>query len=101
MSSLKKDAAMDDFRELNDFEVNIEPEDPVFVISIVSKMCDIPVWTLRELEKKDIIKPKRLGKKTRCYSKMQIKKLEYIHYLMEDKHVNISGIKVILDMMEE
>ena len=56
---------------------------------------------IRELEKKGVIKPKRLGKKTRCYSKKQIKKLEYIHYLMEDKHVNISGIKVILDMMEE
>ena len=92
---------MEDFRNFDDFEVDIDPEDPVYVISIVSKLCDIPVWTLRELEKKGIIKAKRLGKKTRCYSKIQIRKLEYIHYLMEDKHVNISGIKVILDIIEE
>ena len=92
---------MEGFREFDEFEVNIDPNDPVFVISVVSKICEIPVWTLRELEKKGVIKPKRLGKKTRCYSKKQIKKLEYIHYLMEDKHVNISGIKVILEMMEE
>ncbi|MBL7197655.1 MAG: MerR family transcriptional regulator [Candidatus Omnitrophica bacterium] len=92
---------MDDFKDIEDFEVDIDPEDPVFVISVVSKLCDIPVWTLRELEKKGVIKPKRLGKKTRCYSKKQIKKLEYIHYLMEDKHVNISGIRVILELTKE
>lgn len=92
---------MEGFREFEEFEVNIDPNDPVFVISVVSKLCEIPVWTLRELEKKGVIKPKRLGKKTRCYSKKQIKKLEYVHYLMEDKHVNISGIKIILDMIEE
>ena len=92
---------MEDFKEFEDFEVDISPDDPVFVISIVSKLCNIPVWTLRELEKKEIIKPKRIGKKTRCYSKKQITKLEYVHYLMEEKHVNISGIKIILEMREE
>ena len=91
---------MEDFKEFEDFEVDISPDDPVFVISIVSKLCNIPVWTLRELEKKEIIKPKRIGKKTRCYSKKQIRKLEYVHYLMEEKHVNISGIKIILEMNE-
>ena len=98
---ITEEISMEDFKDLEDFEVDINPEDPVYVISVVSKLCEIPVWTLRELEKKGIIKPKRLGKKTRCYSKKQIKKLEFIHYLMEDKHVNISGIKVILDMREE
>ena len=92
---------MEGFKSFDDFEVDIDPEDPVYVISVVSKLCDIPVWTLRELEKKGLIKPKRLGKKTRCYSKEQIRLLDYIHYLMEEMHVNISGIKVILDMIEE
>jgi MerR family transcriptional regulator/heat shock protein HspR len=92
---------MDDFKSFDDFEVDINPENPVYIISVVSKLCDIPVWTLRELEKKGVVKPERLGKKTRCYSKKQIKTLEYVHYLMEDKHVNISGIKIILEMMAE
>jgi len=91
---------MDEDKNIDDFEVEIDPEDPVYVISVVSKLCGIPVWTLRELEKKGVIQPKRLGKKTRCYSKKQVKKLEYIHYLMENKHVNISGIKIILEMNE-
>lgn len=92
---------MVNFRGFGDFEVNIDPEEPVYVISIVSKLCEIPVWTLRELEKKGIIKPKRIGKKTRCYSQKQIKTLEYVHYLMEERHVNLGGIKVILEMNKE
>lgn len=78
--------------------LNINPEDPLYVISVVSRIVHLPVWTLRELDKKDVIKPKRIGKKTRCYSLKDVKKLEYIHYLMEEKHVNISGIKIILEI---
>jgi len=89
---------MEDFEGVFSKEFNINPEEPVYVISIVSRIVHIPVWTLRELEKKDIIKPKRIGKKTRCYSLKDVKKLEYIHYLMEEKHVNISGIKIILQI---
>lgn len=79
-------------------KVQIDPNEPVYVISVVSKICRIPVWTLRELEKKGVIKPKRIGKKTRCYSMVQIQRLEYIHYLMEERHVNISAIKFVLEM---
>ena len=80
------------------FDVEIDPEDPIFIISVVSKMVDIPIWTLRKLDELGIVEAERLGKKTRCYSKRQIKKLSYIHYLMEEKNVNLHGIKVILEM---
>ena len=80
------------------FDVSIKPEDPVFIISVVSGMVGIPVWTLRKLDEMGVVQPKRIGKKTRCYSTVQIKKLSYVHYLMESKHVNISGIKIILEM---
>ena len=84
--------------DLDKFDVEINPQAPLFVISIVSEMVDIPIWTLRKLDEMDVIKPKRIGKKTRCYSKVQIKQLSYVHYLMEEKNVNISGIKMILEM---
>lgn len=80
------------------FDLYINPEDPLFIISVVSQMVNIPIWTLRKLDEMGIVQPKRIGKKTRCYSKIQIQKLSYVHYLMEDKHVNISGIKVILEI---
>ena len=47
-----------------------------------------------------IVIPKRIGKKTRCYSKIQINKLIFVHHLMNEKGVNISGIKIILELDE-
>ena len=84
-----------------DIEFDLPIDKPLYIISVVSKLVDIPVWTLRELEKKGVVKPKRLGKKARLYSLKQVKILEYVHYLMEEEGVNISGIKLILELREE
>ena len=80
------------------FDIRISPDEPVYVISVVSKLVELPVWTLRALDKAGIVKPKRIGKKSRLYCLKDVKRLEYIHYLMEDKGVNIKGIKIILEM---
>ncbi|MGD9014494.1 MAG: MerR family transcriptional regulator [Candidatus Omnitrophota bacterium] len=80
------------------FDIKISPDEPVYVISVVSKLVEMPVWTLRALDKAGIVKPKRIGKKSRLYCLKDVKKLEYIHYLMEDKGVNIHGIKIILEL---
>lgn len=80
------------------YAIRIGPSDPVYAIGIVSKLLDIPEWTLRAIEREGLVRPKRMNKKMRVYSKRDIEKLEYIHFLMEEKGVNISGIKVILHM---
>lgn len=78
------------------FSLKIAPDEPVYVISVVCKLVDIPIWTLRQLDKAGVVRPKRLGKKNRLYSLKDLKKLEYVHYLMEEKRVNIHGLKIIL-----
>ena len=83
------------------FDIKISPDEPVYVISVVSKLCDIPVWTLRALDKEGIVKPKRIGRKSRLYSLRDVRKLEYIHFLMEDKGINIHGVKMILELERE
>ena len=80
------------------FDIHISPDEPVYVISVASKLVDLPVWTLRQLDKAGIVCPKRIGKKSRLYSLKDIKRLEYVHYLMEDKHVNVHGVKMIIEM---
>ena len=85
----------------DEYNAKISPEDHLYIIGIVSEMVGIPIWTLRKLDEMGIVEPKRLGKKTRCYSQVQIKKLCYVNYLMNEKNVNISGIKVILDIETE
>lgn len=84
-----------------EIEIHLRDDDPLFVISVVSELVGIPVWTLRKLDDMGVVTPRRLGKKTRCYSKKQIKKLTYVQYLLNVKNVNISGIKVILEIGEE
>lgn len=84
-----------------EYEIEINPEAPLFIISVVSEMIDLPVWTLRKLDEMGVVRPKRIGKKARCYSKRQIEKLSYVQYLLVKKKVNISGIKVILEMKQE
>ncbi len=78
------------------FDIYISPDEPVYVISVASKLVDLPVWTLRQLDKSGIVSPKRAGRKNRLYSLKDIKKLEYVQYLMTEKHVNIHGVKIIL-----
>jgi MerR family transcriptional regulator/heat shock protein HspR len=83
------------------FDIYISPDEPVYVISVVSKLVDLPIWTLRQLDKAGVVRPKRIGKKSRLYSLKEIKRLEYVHYLMQDKHVNIHGIRIILEKESE
>ncbi|MCU0652252.1 MAG: MerR family transcriptional regulator [Candidatus Omnitrophica bacterium] len=82
-------------------KIQISQDEPVYVISVVSKLVDLPLWTLRQLDKAGIVSPKRIGRKSRLYSLKDVKKLEYVHFLMEDKHVNIHGIKIIIQKEEE
>ncbi|NTV29308.1 MAG: MerR family transcriptional regulator [Candidatus Omnitrophica bacterium] len=81
-----------------DFIFNIDPQAPLFVIGVAAEVVHIPLWTLRKLDQMGVVRPKRVGIRTRCYSKVQIQTLSYVKYLMEYKKVNISGIKVILEM---
>ena len=80
------------------FDIHISPDEPVYIISVVSRLVDLPVWTLRQLDKQGVVRPKRAGKKSRLYSLKDIRRLEYVHYLMEEKGINIRGIKMILEI---
>jgi MerR family transcriptional regulator/heat shock protein HspR len=82
------------------FDIQISQDEPVYVISVVSRLVEIPVWTLRQLDKAGIVQPKRIGRKSRLYSLKDVRRLEYVHYLMEEKRVNIHGIKIIIEKEE-
>ena len=85
--------------EMYDFSVN--PEAPLFVIGVVAEMVQIPIWTLRKLDRLGVVSPQRVGKQTRCYSKKQIQQLRHVYHLMQDRGVTIGNIKVVLQIKEE
>ncbi len=78
--------------------IQISSDDPVYAIGIVSKLLGVPEWTLRALEREGLVSPERMNRKARVYSLKQIRTIEHICYLMDEKRVNISGVKVILEI---
>ncbi len=78
----------------------IDPEEPVYVIGVVSDLVGIPVWTLRSLDREGIVSPKRRAGCTRMYSMVDMQLLLRIRHLMMEKHVNIQGIRIILEIEE-
>ncbi len=71
-------------------------KEPVYTIGIVAQFLKVCPATLRIWERKGLIKPTRLGK-NRFYSKCNMDRLEYIKELLQKKHINIEGVRQILD----
>ena len=79
------------------FDLQISPDEYVYVISVVSRLLDVPVWTLRRLDSAGIVCPRRVGRKSRLYSLNDIRRIQYVVYLMEEKGLNICGVKMVLE----
>jgi|GEM_PF-1420198 len=76
-------------------------KEPLFSISVVSRITGISPRVLRSYEEADLIRPYRTEGQTRLYSERDLQKLRMIYYLHKEKEVNLSGIKVILDVVSD
>lgn len=70
--------------------------EPVYTIGIIAKSLRVCPTTLRIWERKGLIKPKRLGK-NRFYSRCDVERLEHIKELLQVRHINIEGVREILE----
>ena len=73
-----------------------EQEEPVFTIGIVARLLEVTQTTLRIWEKKGLIQPRRLGK-NRYYSHAELNRLKEIKCLLQEKGLNIAGVREILE----
>ncbi len=89
------------FDELEDFEVEIDPEEPVYPLNVVCRLLDMQYWTVHELVEEGVLHPKRVGRRKKLFSYKDIKRLKYIKYLIEKKGVNIKGVKVIFEIRRD
>lgn len=81
------------------FDIEIPEDEPVFPLNIACELLRLHYWTLHEILKEGIIKPVgKSKKKKKLLSYKDMKTLKYVKYLIEDKGVNIKGVKVILEM---
>jgi len=75
-------------------------DEPVYLISIVSKILDIHPQTLRQYERENLISPSRSNGRIRLYSQRDIDKIKLILRLTRDLGVNLAGVDIILRMKE-
>lgn len=88
-----------DNENFEEFFINID--EPIYTSGVVSRLLNIPVWVLKQLDGEKIVSPPRKQGKSRLYSKRELKKVEYIWGLMNEKNVNIGGIKVIIEFEKD
>ena len=72
-----------------------DKEQPLYLISIVSKMLDVHPQTLRLYEREGLVSPKRT-KKQRLYSEKDVEQLNFILQLTREMGVNRAGVDIIL-----
>lgn len=74
-----------------------DKKEPLYVISIVSRMLNVHPQTLRLYEREGFITPYRT-KRTRLYSQEDVERLAMIIRLSRELGVNRAGVEVILRM---
>lgn len=70
----------------------------VYMIGVAARLAGLHPQTLRMYEVKEIISPSRSDGKTRLYSDEDIEMLKYIQRLTCNFGVNLSGVKMVLDL---
>ncbi len=78
----------------------IDPDKPLFPISVAAEILDVNPRTLRVYEEKGLINPSRTVGNRRLYSLKDIDFLEYVHYLVQIKRVNAAGVREILSILK-
>lgn len=76
-------------------------DEPVYLISIVSKILDIHPQTLRQYERENLITPSRSDGRIRLYSQRDIDRIKLILRLTREMGVNLAGVDVILRLKEQ
>lgn len=72
-----------------------DKKQPLFMISVVSKMLNVHPQTLRLYEREGLVAPYR-SKRSRLYSQEDVDKLEMILRLTRELGVNRAGVDIIL-----
>ena len=80
-------------------EFFIAVDEPIYTTGVVCRLLSIPIWVLKQLDSAGIVSPPRqTAGQSRLYSKRELKKLDQVWYLMNERNVKVDGIKVILEM---
>ncbi len=72
---------------------------PVYVISIAAEITGLHPRTLRIYEERGLLAPVRRNR-IRLYSDQDIDRVRVIRQLIEAHHLNLAGVRLILEVFE-
>lgn len=75
----------------------LDPERPIYVISIAAELAGVHPQTLRVYERKGLVAPKRTSGNSRRYSERDIQLLRRIQELTNEG-INLAGVMKILEL---
>ncbi|MSQ29591.1 MAG: MerR family transcriptional regulator [Dehalococcoidia bacterium] len=80
---------------------NVSQHEPVFQISVVSRMVGIHQQTIRSYERVGLLRPARSRGNTRLFSYVDVEQLRQVVRLVNDLGINLAGVEVILRLSRE
>ena len=80
---------------------NVPQHEPVFQISVVSRMVGIHQQTIRSYERVGLLNPARSQGNTRLFSHADVERLRQVVRLVNDLGINLAGVEVILRLSRQ
>lgn len=79
---------------------SMDPEQPIYVISIAAELAGVHPQTLRVYERKGLVQPQRTAGNSRRYSQRDIELLRRIQELTNEG-INLAGVIRILELEQQ
>jgi MerR family transcriptional regulator/heat shock protein HspR len=74
---------------------------PVYTLSVAAELLGTLPRVLMAYEEYELVVPTRTKTNRRRYSQLDIEKLQIVHYLHTKKGVNLVGIRLVLELLDE
>jgi MerR family transcriptional regulator/heat shock protein HspR len=78
----------------------IRGSDALYVISVAARLVELHPTTLRKYERVGFLEPSRTPGRTRLYSREDIRRLQQIKHLVDEREMNLAGVQMALDLTE-
>jgi len=75
--------------------------EPLYVISVASRLLQLHPQTLRKYEREGFVAPSRTTGNLRLYSSRDIDRLRQVKTLVEERGINLAGVQLALQLTGE
>ena len=82
-------------------DFRVDPDAPIFVISVAAQLAGMHPQTLRQYDRLGLVTPGRATGRGRRYSARHVAMLREVQRLSQEEGVNLAGIKRILELEYE